>query len=57
MKSKFFSHRAFIYKNVEELTPLLSYLIEQKVKVKINITKEFKDEYDTIVGIIGDDQY
>ncbi len=57
MKSKFFSHRAFIYKNIKELTPLLKCLVEQNVKVKVNMTKEFKDDYDKIVGLIGGNQY
>jgi hypothetical protein len=57
MKSKFFGQRSFIYKNVEELTPLLHCLIEQNVKIKVSMTKEFKDEYEKIVGLIGDNQY
>jgi regulator of PEP synthase PpsR (kinase-PPPase family) len=57
MKNKFFSHRSFIYNNVKELIPLLQCLINEKVKVKINMTKEFKDDYDEVIKVIGDYQY
>jgi hypothetical protein len=46
-----------MYENIEELIPLIKCLVEHKVKVKVNMTKEFKEDYREVVGLIGDNQY
>ncbi|MFT5725747.1 MAG: hypothetical protein ACI9JN_002875 [Bacteroidia bacterium] len=57
VNSKFFIHRAFIYKNSTELLPLLDLLVKRNVKIKVNMTKKYKEDYDQIIELIGDNQY
>lgn len=45
MKSKFFSHRAFIFNSVESLLPLLKCLIGNRIPIKLNMTSEYKNDY------------
>ncbi|PHR46701.1 MAG: hypothetical protein COA32_09465 [Fluviicola sp.] len=57
INSKFFGHRSFMYENIDDLTPLIKCLVEHKVKIKLNITKEYKDDYREVVGLIENNQY
>lgn len=52
IRSKFFSNRSFIYSNAKELETVLKLLVKARVKIYINMTSEFRDQYDLISALI-----
>ncbi len=45
ISSIFFAHRAFIFSDYKELKPLILHLIRRNVAIRLNMTKEYPDEF------------
>lgn len=57
IKSTFFFHRAFIYQSIEGLKPLIRHLVKKKVKVRLNMTKEYQQQFDDLSDMLNVDSH